>query len=287
MGRDYDLRSQTYGEQRTALGQDYDMRNQTYGQQNAALGRDYDLRNQTYGQQDAALGRSYDLRNQTYGQENAALGRDYDLRNQTYNTQFAGLNQDRNMGIQDRAVGWGRQLDVAGLYRNMPGASQGAYGLALGAGNNAVGNQMTPGAQYQGAMGQGAGTIQTGTGQQMSGLGSILSAQGAYNNMLAQSNTANSGQFEQMLGTAAGIGLGIWKSDRRLKEDIVFVGYDDTTDLNVYEFTYKDIPGRRFVGVIADEVEPKHPHAVMRDEHGVMHVNYGMLNLEMSEVHRG
>ena len=47
MAQGYDLRNQSYDQQRAALGQDYDLRNQTYGQENAALGRDYDLRNQT------------------------------------------------------------------------------------------------------------------------------------------------------------------------------------------------------------------------------------------------
>ena len=37
------------------------------------------------------------------------------------------ITQDRNLRVQDDALRWGRKMDTAGLYRNMPGASQGAY----------------------------------------------------------------------------------------------------------------------------------------------------------------
>ena len=37
-------------------------------------------------------------------------------------------------------LGYAKKLDVAGLYRGLSGASQGAYSTALSAGNSAVGN---------------------------------------------------------------------------------------------------------------------------------------------------
>jgi hypothetical protein len=85
-----------------------------------------------------------------------------------------GMNQARE---KEAALGYAKKMDVAGLYRGLPGASQGAYGLALNAGNSAGQNQMAPGNQYMAGLGQGAGTIMQGQGQKMAGLGNILNAQ--------------------------------------------------------------------------------------------------------------
>jgi hypothetical protein len=95
----------------------------------------------------------------------------------------------RNMRIQNDALDWGKQLDVTGMARGMPGASQGAYGVAVGAGNSAVQNQMAPGQALIGAMGQ-AGSMTMG-GQQMAmqGLSGILGSQtSAYNAGMSQDN---------------------------------------------------------------------------------------------------
>ena len=62
-------------------------------------------------------------------------------------------------------------------------------------------------------------------------------------------------------------------SDRRTKEDIEKVG--KTSDgQNVYSFAYKADPEhRKHVGLMAQEVEKKHPEAV-RTFGGVKHVDY-------------
>ena len=71
-------------------------------------------------------------------------------------------------------------------------------------------------------------------------------------------------------------------SDRRLKENIELVG--EAQGFNIYEFGYKDIPGRRFRGVMADEVESVVPEAVVYDTDGFARVFYEMLGIEMTEV---
>ena len=116
------------------------------------------------------------------------------------------IGSGRNMRIQDESLGWGKKMDVAGLYRNMPGASQGAYGVAMGAGNSAMGNQMTPGNAYMAGMGQGAGTQQTGMGQQITGLGGILNSQTSMYNAGLQANSQGSGMMGSLLGAGATLG---------------------------------------------------------------------------------
>lgn len=64
-------------------------------------------------------------------------------------------------------------------------------------------------------------------------------------------------------------------SDRRLKENIKRVGMTDA-GLPVYTFRYKgDL--RTHMGVMADEVEQKFPHAVFRNQEGFAMVNYAEL----------
>jgi hypothetical protein len=113
-------------------------------------------------------------------QNRSLMGMGYNMRNQTAANQIAGMTNDRSMGIQDDSMNWAKKADVAGLYRGMPGASQGAYGLATNAGNSAVGNSMQPGNQLLSGAAQGAGMQQTGMGQQITGLGNVLNAQTAY-----------------------------------------------------------------------------------------------------------
>lgn len=99
-----------------------------------------------------------------------------------------------------RTEGWAKRLDVAGLYRGLPGASQGAYSLANGAGNSAVGNQNQTSAQYINGMSAGNRTVMQGQGQRISGLGSVLGSQtSVFNN---GSPIDNTGAF---VGAAGGI----------------------------------------------------------------------------------
>jgi hypothetical protein len=208
--------------------------------------------------------------------------------------RFAGVNKAGELGlaaaragamnrtrVQAEALGNARMQEAAGLGRNLPGASAGAYQLALGAGNSAGQNMMAPGNQYMAGMQAGAGTWQQGLGQQMSGLGNILNMQGSIYGYDRQAQ----GDFWNGIGSIVGMGLGRW-SDRRLKEDIVLVGRYPN-GLPMYEFSYRgDGLRKRYLGVMADDVEQIRPEAVLTDENGFKKVNYGMLGLEMREVVR-
>ena len=84
------------------------------------------------------------------------------------------MNQARD---KEKTLGYAKKMDVAGLYRGLAGASQGAYGVALNAGNSAGQNQMQPGQVAMQGMGQGANTIAAGRNMYQSGLTGALNGQ--------------------------------------------------------------------------------------------------------------
>lgn len=168
-------------------------------------------------------------------------------------------------------LGWARRMDVTGLGRNLAGASTAAYSGATGAGSAGLTSSMAPGTQFQQGMGQ--------AGQSM---GNILNSQtSAYNAAMQQSDP-----LAQIAGTAIGIYAGK-TSDRRLKKNIELVGRDERTQLPLYEFEYKNGSGKRFLGVMADDVEKYMPQAVYTMPDGYKAVNYHMLGIEMIEVAHG
>lgn len=189
----------------------------------------------------------------------------------------------RNLRIQDDSMDWAKQLDVTGMARGMPGASQGAYGVAMNAGNSAVQNQSGAGQALIGAMGQSNNTTMQGRQIAMQGTTGVLNAQANYANTMANQDSGLGG-----LGSILGGGASLITafSDRRLKENIELVGRDPRTGLNIYEFSYIDDPDRRrFEGVMSDEVRAYLPSAVSVDpQSGFDRVNYQALGLTMKEV---
>jgi hypothetical protein len=113
--------------------------------------------------------------------------------------QRIGLRQNNmsQANAQD-AIGWAKKLDAAGLVKGLPGASSGAYGIAVSAGNSAGQNAMAPGAQLQNGMAAGASTIGQGRSLYQSGLGSILNSQSTI--AANQGDTAGS-----LIGAAGGV----------------------------------------------------------------------------------
>jgi len=87
-------------------------------------------------------------------------------------------------------------------------------------------------------------------------------------------------------GGLAGIGSSLASlfgfSDVRLKERVDHIG--ENNGHNIYEFSYRAIPGRRFVGVLAHEVQEYAPEAIHEHESGYLMVDYGRLGIEMREV---
>lgn len=106
-----------------------------------------------------------------------------------------------NARTTTRAQNWARRLDVSGLYRNLPGASQGAYSLANNAGNSAVGNQNQTSGQYMGGIAAGNATIMQGQQMRMQGLSSILNSQTS----IANSSGGDGGTTGALIGGAASV----------------------------------------------------------------------------------
>lgn len=170
---------------------------------------------------------------------------------------------------QAEQMGFARRMDVTGLGRGLSGASQGAYGAATGAGSAGINTSMAPGSQRMQGMGQ--------AGQTM---GNILTSQtSAYNAGMSQQGLDVGGLMAggAQLYTAFG-------SDRRIKQNIELVGRDERTQLPLYEFEYINGSGRRFMGVMAQDVLESHPDMVFTMPDGFMAVNYAGLGLEMVEV---
>lgn len=168
---------------------------------------------------------------------------------------------------QAQQMGFARRLDVTGLGRNLAGASTAAYGGATGAGTAGINTSMAPGSQRQQGMAQ--------AGQTM---GNVLSSQtSAY-------NTAMQNQGIDVGGLMQGAAALYTASDRRLKTNIELVGRDERTMLPLYEFEYINGSGRRYLGVMAQDVLESHPDMVFTMPDGFMAVNYAGLGIEMVEV---
>lgn len=204
-----------------------------------------------------------------------------DMRQADFLKNYGLKKSTRDMRIQDESLTWAKSLDVAGLAKGMPGASQGAYSLANQSGNSAVSNMMAPSQALMSGISQGNSTIMQGQGQKLQGLGSILNSQtGIYN--ASQGGSSGLGEVGSFLGGAASIAKVFGYSDRRLKENIIQVGTGDH-GIALYEFNYIG-QARRYRGVMADEVEQVMPEAVIIGEDGFKQVNYGMLGMQMVEV---
>lgn len=242
------------------------------------------------GEAAAAAGRAFTNLQRSASRADAARGLNPNspaaraLRQQA-NIEMAASRSQQMTSARDRAeqLGYARQLDAAGLGRGLAGASAGAYAGSVGAGTAGVNTSMAAGNQYMAGLGAGAGTMMSGYQTGLQGYGNIVNSQTSiYNNaMNAQ------GEF---LGSVMGLGgqlggayLGTL-SDRRLKEDIKFLHEDMNSGLNVYEFNYVGEPNRRFIGVMADEVEEVFPEAVHYGEDGYASVDYAAIGMRMIEV---
>ena len=192
---------------------------------------------------------------------------------------LAAMRSNAMTGARTQAeqLGFARRMDVTGLGRNLAGASTAAYQGATGAGTSGINTSMAPGNQYGQLFNQGVAT--TGQGYQIGnqGLSGVLGS---------QTSTYNTGVNAegQMYGALLGAGATVAsRSDRRLKENIQLVGKDERTNLNLYQFDYKDGSGT-YIGVMADEAKVNFPDAVVTHEDGFDAVIYEKLGIEFKKV---
>lgn len=112
---------------------------------------------------------------------------------------------------------------------------------------------------------------------------------GANPSTVATSNPGSPSTLSQIgsIGSAILPFAMMMMSDRRLKQDIEFVGRDEVTGFNIYEFAYLGTPDERYRGVMADEVAATHPDAVITDADGYMRVNYATIGVPFIRVPKG
>lgn len=184
-----------------------------------------------------------------------------------------------------RAEGFALTDRAQNALAGYPAMGMGA--TSAGAGYGGMGLQLTT--QGLAGMNSGYGQAAGVAGQIGQNATSMYGAQANYKLGSDQIASSGAGGVLGGLGALAGgaanlYASGIFRSDRRLKENIVFVGRHPTTGLNLYEFNYKADPSRRYRGVMADEVEVEYPHAVIRDKAGYAAVDYPALGIQLEKV---
>lgn len=175
---------------------------------------------------------------------------------------------------------WAKMGDVYNTYAGLGSSAPAFYNAGSAAGGTASNVALGTSGQYLNGMSAGNNTIMSGQGLKLSGLGSVMNAQ---TNVYG----ASQGGGSPLMGLA-GAALGGWAqsgfqmSDRRAKENIEQVG-EYPNGLPKYEFNYIGDPVR-YRGVMAQDVEPLYPEAIVHTGEGFMAVNYRALGIEMERV---
>ena len=259
----------------------YDYQQQTFRPLEQGLVRDAqrfntdDYRETLARDASAAAGRAFGItqaasqRSQASMGVNPASGRAMSMANQT-NLGLAAGRANAMTGARNQAeqLGFARRLDVTGLGRNLAGASTAAYQGANAAGSSGINTSMAPGNQRNQGMASAGQTY-----------GNVL------NNQTSQFNTGLNAEAEITGALTGAVTTGAFRaSDRRLKENVEVVGHDIRTDLPLYKFEYIGGSGKRYLGVMADDVKARYPKMVVTMPDGYDAVNYAGLGIEMLEV---
>ena len=180
-----------------------------------------------------------------------------------------------------RMEGYGLNDRASNLLSGYPSMGLATTGNAAGFGAGGLGLANQGLAGMNSGFGAGAGAA----GQMGSNATGMFNAQAQYK-LGSDKNAADSDPFASILGAGATLGAAYLgrPSDRRLKTDISHVGFDERTQLHLYEFAYINGTGQRYRGVMADEVRERFPEAVFEMPDGFMSVDYHALGLEMVAV---
>lgn len=215
---------------------------------------------------------------------NPNSGKTLAMNNQTSLAQASALaGASRQANTQARQEGYALTDRATNALAGYPAMGMQATGAGAGYGSSA---QMIANNGLAG-LNSGFGAAGGLAGQMGSNATSMWGAQANYHANMQQQGESFGGILGGLGGFAAGMAkTGIFApSDRRLKCDIVPVGTDERTGLALYEFSYRDdAQGRRYRGVMADEVQKVHPDAVAVDESGYMSVDYARLGIDFKEV---
>lgn len=172
------------------------------------------------------------------------------------------VNANRSMRQQDDSLQFAKKLDLAGIYRGLPGASQGAYQASISAGNSAVGNQNATSAQYLQGMNAGTNTIMAGQQAKINGLSNVAQMQTGIYNTQAGQNDAIWGA----LGTVGGAAMAKW-SDKTIKKDIKKIDDDKAlegvkkTEISSWKYDREKAPDderiddKKHIGAMAQDLK--------------------------------
>ncbi len=209
---------------------------------------------------------------------------------EAYNREMERFNQGKNDARMQAVLGgqqYGSQLLADSLQRRNQGIQEydRTRNMPLNEYNAFMSGQQIQNPQFQNIGYQGAAPADY--------IGAVNNAyQGQlnnYNQRVASGNSMVSGLMGiggSLAGGWAGSPAGSKAmsglfSDERLKENIVPVGQENGH--NVYEFNYKG-DDKRFVGVMAQEVQETHPEAVKMTDSGYLAVNYDAIGVTFREV---
>lgn len=211
------------------------------------------------------------------------------------NEQMNPYNQNVINQIQQQAYGQNSvlnsQLSAAGQFGSNR-AALGANDIANSQANN-IGALLNP--EYNTALNNALTTIpqlgaqsaqaqlQTGQlvqGQQEATQQAPLTALQSLSQILGILPTNSSQSTGSGQNSSSGFNFGLFSSDERLKENIIPVGTDN--GFPIYSFNYI-CDDRRFIGVMAQDVEQSMPDAV-QEINGLKSVDYGMIGVEFRRI---
>lgn len=246
--------------------------------------RQRELRGQALTDVNTAFGNARDqgLRTMSRMGVNPNSGKALAMNNQASIAQAAALSSAANKTAQAaRQEGYALTDRAANALAGYPAMGMQAtqQGLQTGTAGQTIANQGLAG------MNSGYGMGLQGAGQMGQNATNMWGQQAQHQANMQQQGGSGLGGILGGIGGIVGAGAAAgWWSDRRLKTDIVAVGRDERTGLTLYEFAYKDVPGHRFRGVMADEVRAVMPEAVLTGADCFDAVDYGLLGIEFVEV---
>lgn len=189
--------------------------------------------------------------------------------------EASAMNRARNAA---RTLGMQLTGDAANFGR---GGLAAVSTMGAGAREASAGGMGAASSALSGGIEAGKG-VQTGYNSALTGYGNVMGNYTSLGNTSMQANAAVQGAAWGALGSAVGVGAGLAiKSDVRFKQNIQPVG-ELPSGIKLYSFEYKPEfqeagDEGTFIGVMAQEVEPVIPEAVITRADGYKLVNYSLL----------
>lgn len=196
--------------------------------------------------------------------------------------EFSVLKQAMGQAGQlgsNRSMLGANDIDLSRM-NQIGGFKQNQYNQAL----NQVFNNLVPQRQQDAQNLMGIGTFERGldTQTRQAPINALQAGTSMLGPFVSGGTSTSKGATDPMgdMGKIAQVAAMIFKSDRRLKENIIPVGVEN--GYPIYEFNYAGLP-QRFIGVMADEV----PDAAVSYADGYAHVDYQKIGVRFREVSNG